>query len=200
MFSRHTFVKEDYNYIRTQWGYDIHLSWGTSDSRGVVAILFNKNFEYKILKERADGDGNFLILELEIAKKFTITLVNLYGPNQDNPEFYINLAAEVENCQNDFQIFCGDWNLVQDNNIDYYNYVNTNNPKARNEVIKLKDIFKLHDPWRVNNPTPKRFTWLKRNPVKKARIDFFLISEELMSLVNKVEINPGIKLTTQLLN
>ena len=101
----------------------------------------------------------------------------MYGPNQDNPEFYINLAAESENSQNDFQIFCGDWNLVQDNNIDYYNYVNTNNPKARNEVIKLKEIFKLQDPWRVNNPTQKRLTWFKRNPVKKARLDFLLFQK-----------------------
>ena len=184
------FVKEDYNYIRSQWGYDIHLSCGTSDSRG-VAVLFNNNIEYKILKERADGDGNFLILEIEIAKKFTFTLVNLYGPNQDKPEFYINLAKETENCHNDFQIFCGDWNLVQDKDIDYYNYVNVNNPKARNEVIKLKEIYKLQDPWRVTYPSQKRFTWFKRNPVKKARLDFFLISEELMSLVNKVDINPG---------
>ena len=159
-------LNKDYKYIRAQWGYDIYLSGGTSDSRG-VAVLFNNNFEFKVLKERADGEGNFIILEIEIAKKFTITLVNIYGPNQDNPDFYVNLSKEVDNCQNDFLIFCGDWNLVQDNKLDYYNYVNINNPKSREEVKKIKEIYKLQDPWRIANPFVKRYTWFKRNPVKK---------------------------------
>ena len=109
------FENKDLKYIRAQWGYDIYLSGGTSMSRG-VAVLFSNSFEFKVLKERADGDGNFIILEIEIAKKFTLTLVNIYGPNQDNPNFYINLIKEVDNFQTDFTIFCGDWNLIQDVN------------------------------------------------------------------------------------
>ena len=37
----------------------------------------------------------------------------------------------------------------------------------------------------------KKNTWSRRNPFKYSRLDFSLISEELMSLVNKVEIKPG---------
>ena len=185
-------LTKDYKYIRAQWGYDIYISGGTSDSRG-VAILFNNNFEYKVLKERAGGEGNYLIMELEIAKKIKITLINIYGPNQDKPDFYNNLAKEIDNSETEFVILCGDWNLVQDKDKDYSNYVNINNPKARDEVLKIKEVYKLQDPWRIYNPLRNRYTWFKKNPIKKARLDFFLISEELMNLVDKVDINPGYK-------
>ena len=124
------------------------MSGGNMDSRG-VAIIFNNNFEFK---ERADGDGNFLILEIEIAKQYIFTLVNIYGPNQDKPKFYSDLFEDLDNSQNDFTIMCGDWNLVQDESLNYFNYNNINNPKAKQEVLKIKETLKLQDPFSVKNP------------------------------------------------
>ena len=37
-----------------------------------------------------------------------------------------------------------------------------------------------------------RFTWKKSNPVKQARLDFFLISESLMHNVSNVDIIPSL--------
>ena len=45
------FTKDDSNLITSQWGYTLFHSPGTRDSRG-VAILFNNNFEYTIIKEK----------------------------------------------------------------------------------------------------------------------------------------------------
>ncbi len=98
---------------------------------------------------------------------------------------------EIETFTSDFMILCGDWNLVQDQNLDCFNYKNINNPRAREKILNCKEIYKLQDPWRVYNPDVKRFTWFRNNPIKKARLDFFLISEEIMTLVEKVNINPG---------
>lgn len=47
------------------------------------------------------------------------------------------------------------------------------------------------DPWRINNPDARIYTWSKKSPIKQARLDFFLISEELMSLLHSVSILPG---------
>ena len=49
----------------------------------------------------------------------------------------------------------------------------------------------LSDPWRVLNPDTKRFTWRKNNPIKQARLDFFLMSSELLNLIDLAEILPG---------
>ena len=180
---------EDYRYIRSQWGFEVFLSPGNRDSRG-VAILFRNNFEYKVIKEKKDTTGNMLILDIQI-KEFIITLVCIYGPNTDSPNFYSELSQIISNSANDFTIICGDFNLVQDQCLDLYNYKNLNNPKARNEVLKLKEINELQDPWRIYNPEKLYYTWFKKSPIKKARLDFFLISQELLALVDKTDIKPG---------
>ena len=35
------------------------------------------------------------------------------------------------------------------------------------------------DPFRESNPQLKRYTWRRRNPLKQARLDFFLTSESM---------------------
>ena len=74
------------SFIRAEWGGDAYFSSYRSRAKG-VCILFNSNFEYKILNERTDREGQFICLDLEIESK-KVTLVNIYGPNEDRPEFY----------------------------------------------------------------------------------------------------------------
>ena len=45
------------------------------------------------------------------------------------------------------------------------------------------------DPFRENCPTQKKFTLKRRNPCKQARLDFFLISENLMQFVKSTRID-----------
>ena len=49
--------------------------------------LMNNNFEQKVNRIKTDKHGNYIILDMTIQGK-QITLVNLYGPNEDNAQFY----------------------------------------------------------------------------------------------------------------
>lgn len=89
------FIQSDEKIIRAQWGFECIFSHGRSDARG-VCILLNNNFEYKLLGKFSDEQGNLLILQLEVDKKFTVTLVNIYGPNKDDPIFLQNLNKRLE--------------------------------------------------------------------------------------------------------
>lgn len=184
------FTADDYVQIRSFWGHDVYISPSASNARG-TAILFNNNFEYKVLNVLKDNDCNLLAIEVEIVDKYTFLLANIYGPNTDSPDFFVSLSELVDNFDGDFVIMAGDFNLVQDTTLDYYNYVNTNNKKARDVVLNMKEVHGLVDPWRLKYQQRKRFTWFKAKPVKKARLDYFLISSELMSLVDKADISPG---------
>ena len=183
------FTESQQPYISAEWGGKVLYSSFSSNSRG-VCILFNNDFEYKIKKSKQDTHGNFIVVDLEIEGK-RLTLVNLYGPNEDSPEFYIKLAEILEEYNNDTYILCGDFNLVQDQYLDKYNYVNINNPKAKDYVLTMKEDFNLVDPFRELHNQTIRYTWRKINPVKQARLDFFLISDSLMPSVNNVEILPS---------
>ena len=77
------------NYILAEWGYEGYFSSYKSNSRG-VAILFNNNFEFKVKKILKDKSGNYIIMLVEIQGE-NVLLVNIYGPNKDDPEFYSSL-------------------------------------------------------------------------------------------------------------
>lgn len=131
-------------------------------------VLINNNFEQQVCRVLKDPNGNYIILEIKI-KDEVITLVNLYGPNEDKPTFYEDIKQKINELENDNVIICGDFNLVMDPDVDTENYKNVNNPKARSVVRDLLDELDYMDAWRILNEDKKGFTWKKLNPVKKKR-------------------------------
>ena len=119
-----------------------------------------------------------------------ILLVNVYGPNRDTPAFYEELTEMVKEYQNHNIIIVGDWNLVLDPRLDSFNYKHINNPKAKESV---ENMFKLGltDIWREANPDCKRYTWRKTKPLKQSRLDYFLLSDYLVSSFEDTDILPG---------
>ena len=70
-------------------------------------ILLNNNFEQKVKKVKKDKNGNYIILGIEIQGK-DVTLTNIYGSNEDNPNFYENLIRNIADFKNENVIVCGD--------------------------------------------------------------------------------------------
>jgi hypothetical protein len=77
-----------------------------------------------------------LVLDINV-DKINFTLVSIYGPNDDNPQFYENIMSIVEEFVNEYFIICGDFNLVLCPELDYCNYLHVNNPKSREKVLEL---------------------------------------------------------------
>ena len=173
-------------YIRAEWGGEIIFNSYTSNSRG-VCILFSNFLEYKVHKSKADENGNLLVLDIEIENK-RLTLVNICGPNQDSPDFFLNVQEIIEEFENETIIICGDFNLVQNQDLDTSNYININNPNAKEKVLHLKEEMNLVDPFRELYEISKQYVWRKRNPLKQAHLDFFLVSEALMSSIDDINI------------
>lgn len=184
------FINKEENYIRTQWGFECHFSNFASNSRG-VAILFNNNFEFKLHKVERDENGNKLVLDIEIEGK-RLTLINIYGPNRDDPEFYRGLLRTINENENPV-ILAGDFNLILNPDIDFINYTNVNNPKARDEVLNMMIEVNLIDVWRELNIEKRQYTGRRKNTNQKARLDFFLISEFLFTDVEDAKILSGYK-------
>lgn len=132
------------------------LSTYKSDSRG-TAILFN-NFEFKIHRTTCDKEGNYVVIDLEFRGRRT-TIITIYGPNRDNPDFYEAISEIIRDYENASIILCGDWNMVQEFKLDTSGYKQENNVKAMKRVMEIKEEFELIDPWRVNHPQLRRYTW-----------------------------------------
>jgi hypothetical protein len=57
-----------------------------------------------------ESPRNFIILSIRINNTFW-TLVAVYGPNNDEPQFFTNLQLKIESLGNSSVIIGGDWNV-----------------------------------------------------------------------------------------
>ena len=78
--------KENENQWKQEWGYKGYFSSYTDKSKE-IAILINNTSKYNVHNEIIDKEGNYLILDITI-QEYRITLVALYGPNNDSPDFF----------------------------------------------------------------------------------------------------------------
>lgn len=182
------FTQKEENYIRSQWGYECYFSSFSSQSRG-VAIFINNNFDFKFISLEKDTEGNMLLLNVKIYDT-EITLICVYAPNKDSPSFFKTIGEKISSLNNAC-IIGGDFNLTLNPEFDNYNYVNVNNPKARETFLQVIIENNLVDVWREEHIEKKEYTWFRKNPVKKARLDFFLISDNLFTEVDETKIIPG---------
>ena len=180
-------------YFRNAWGTDVVVAPYANNARG-VAIL-TKNIDVTFSDTCIDEHGNFIITRARISDTVDFCLVNVYGPNSDEPDFYENLAKNVNRLvgeENMPTIIAGDFNLTLNQSLDNFNYRRENNTRARKAVKSMMAANGLIDIYRERNPEDKRYTWRVGSPViKQARLDMFLISSCLEGYVEKTDIQPG---------
>ncbi|KAJ8028408.1 LINE-1 retrotransposable element ORF2 protein [Holothuria leucospilota] len=185
-------VHWDVNLVDTvpvEWGFDCYFAPGSNNSRG-VAILMNKNFDFKVNKTKCSKHGNYIAIDVDISQ-YSITLIVIYGPNTDRPSFFHEIQEVVEDFNTVHCIIVGDWNVVLNPDLDTMNYLHVNNPRAREAVIQLMNELNLFDVWRVFHPTDVRFTWRQKSPLKQSRLDYLLASSGLLNTVLSTDISPG---------
>ena len=78
---------------------------------------------------KADHSSNFIILDITIEGE-RITLVNIYGPNED-------IFDHIELFQTEKFIICGDLHFALNQNLDTKNDLNINNPKTG---VYIRDV------------------------------------------------------------
>ncbi|MCG8432288.1 MAG: endonuclease/exonuclease/phosphatase family protein, partial [Candidatus Omnitrophica bacterium] len=171
-----------------EWGYKAFFSSHKGNSRG-VAILFNNTFSYDLQGIDTDNEGRIILLKLTINDQ-KIAIVNVYGPNTDDPVFYQLLKGKLESLDDMQLILGGDFNVVQDYTIDTSHITGKNNPKAQEAVLEMKHDLDLYDPWRTENPDKRMYTW-HNSKNQQSRLDYFLISSDTMNVVDTALIKPG---------
>ena len=125
-----------------------------------------------------------------------MTLSNIYGPNQDEPDFFSNVIEKIESVPNDNRITSGDFNFVFDVQLDKIGKPETH-IKARDVVKTWMDETDVIDIWRHQHADEKKYTWhgIRGTPPKHvlSRIDFHLVSFGIVGRVSESCIKPGFR-------
>ena len=175
--------------VRSEWGADVWLSCGSDHARG-VAVLPRPGAPVVIHNQMMDSAGNYIILDVEFDGYFRCVFVVLYGPNDDRPKFFLDIfekAAQLGTKELP-TIFVGDWNFVLDPDKDTKFYRTVGNPRARRTVMEAIENENLVDIWREQHPNLRKYTWRRVKPAKYSRLDFFLISAELVCSIHASDI------------
>jgi exonuclease III len=84
-----------------------------------VTVLINNNFDPNVHIVQTDPQGRWIILNMLLDNK-QIGLINLYGPNNDDPSFFENIYKNLSTQQAtlDSIIMVGDFNTVLNTSMD----------------------------------------------------------------------------------
>ena len=125
-----------------------------------------------------------------------VRILALYAPNEDSPKFFNEVAKNLVDYDGKL-IIGGDFNLTQNFRLDTLDRKTEGNVKAARMVHNIQEVFNLVDVWRTKNKNIRKFTCVKHNKSIKgttmSRIDFFLISKELIANIQGSDILPGYK-------
>ena len=174
-----------------QWGGKILFSHGETDARG-VAIFFSPNLNVKICKSVLDENGRIVAADISVNdQKFLIC--NIYAPNEDKPNFFLEVFETVQKLQHADRIIAGDFNLVVKRNKDSLNR-KANNDKALAVLELYMEQAMMTDCFRYKNPESFRFTWHRKKPQHiYARLDYIFVNFGLLTNVTRCEIKPAYK-------
>ena len=162
-----------------EWGGKILFAHGSSASKG-IAICVKKQIFGNIKNVLTDIEGRYIIFDIEENSKI-VTLVAIYAPNEDKPQFFQEITKLMRDRQEN-KIIVGDFNLTLNIELDRKNTY-CNNNKAKEEVENIMDEFHLKDVWRIRNEEVREYSWFKKGTCgrdrKASRIDFTLASAGL---------------------
>ena len=160
-------------YWLSEWGFKILFSHGSSDSRG-TCILFKSIFDLEIVKYIADSNERFVIADI-IADSKKFTLVNLYAPNEDKPEFFDEIFDTLKEFDCESIIIGSDFNCILNSDVDKQGGRLDSKPNSRARLLSYIENYDLSDIWRNLNPNTRRCTWHSANGKIRCRLDYFLI-------------------------
>jgi exonuclease III len=176
-------------------GYDCFFN-SSMNKRG-VAVLINKKISYSVLDQIADPEENYLILKTTFDGE-QIGLCSIYGPNTLCENFFESLKNNLMliSGNNSVPIVVGgDWNCMPSVdpvpvNIDIFNMQELPNRRHSELLLELCAYMNLCEPYRVLNFNSKDYSYVPRCDAKSnwSRIDFFLVSENLIKNISRCEI------------
>ena len=134
-----------------------------------------------------DPGGRSVIIEV-VDESEIIVIANIYGPNSDHPEFFLEQFQVIAEHENTSIMVMGDFNIALNPEIDRTENVQYR-PQACKTLLHYVEEFNLMDIWRVKNPDSRIYSWVRKKTkhsteITGSRLDYALIS---IDLANRVE-------------
>lgn len=109
------------------------------------------------------------------------SLINIYAPNTDSPDFFVDLCNTVKQIGNTYVILGGDSNQVRNPVLDKSNFSNTSTTqKSQLAIDVLEEELGLDDISRLLHHQEREYSFYSNPHSSYSRIDYFLVSKQLV--------------------
>ena len=168
----------------------------TNESRG-VAIAIKSRVPHEIMEIFKTADNNIILVKIRI-NGVLCALGSIYGPNENNPQFFEGLKRKITSWNLPF-VIGGDFNTILDQSPGEHNLDRIGGgrvPNSRNAAVINNWIAEgnCFEPFRSLYPEQKEISYIPFRINReggglygKNRLDFFLISEDFIPLIRKVK-------------
>lgn len=154
-----------------------------------MVILFHKSLSFVSEKVLKGKNGCWIIVTGSMGG-ITLTIMNVYAPNEDDPGFFKEVAQVLSENSKGILILGGNFNWVLNNYLDKFPF----EPKSQSSISKvLKNVLEelgLVDIWCVKNPRVRDYTHFSKVHKSHLRIDFFCVSKHDAHRVETCHIEP----------
>ena len=178
---------DPYMYDRLVTETNMYCEYSNADhaARG-VCILIKKDVPIKIYGVTKDANGNKVKVKLQYDENDLI-LYNVYGPNNDSPEFWQTIFDEISNEVITNHMIVGDFNVTINPEMDNLNYANIRNNNSRIKLKELMQEYAFADVFRAIHGNKKQFTWNKIGGRQRARLDMCISSQSMIPYITNFE-------------
>lgn len=173
-------LNEDNIKVARRWKGNIYATSFTSQARGVMTLI-HESVSFRVCNIIGDKFGRYLIIHGSLLS-LDLNLVNVYGPNSDEPRFFTDLFLTFASLTGEY-IIAGDWNCTLDPGKDRSTGTDQTHNKSRSTIHHFIKELHLVDIWRYLKPNDIAFSWHLTMFQKYSRIDYFLVSESIMSKI-----------------
>lgn len=142
-----------------------------------MAILIHRKIPFIVSDTILDPNGRYVMVVGELSQ-LSLVLVNIYGPNFDDENFYKKMLSSIPNLDNldsYHLIMSGDYKLVMDSVWDRSSQSLLRLSKSVQTIQSFVEAHKLVDPWRFKYPTRREYSFYSNVHKSFSRIDFFLV-------------------------
>ena len=98
--------------------------------------MIRNSLPHEIIKVERTDAGNYIIVVCKLGTQ-TYLFANIYGPNDDDPNFYSKFTDLLDSFQTDHVIIGGDFNFVIEPNVDSFNYAREYNTNGKRNFLNF---------------------------------------------------------------
>lgn len=175
--------------LKREWVDQVYCSsYGKHKKRG-VAILFSKSIFFNCEKVFQDTEGRYIMVIGTIGG-LKITILNVYAPNEDCPNFFKKLAYIVADNREGIFLMGGDFNCVLNNRLDKLPTSSKPMSRMSKSLLNIMKELGLVDVWRHSHTNERDFTFMSQVHGSYSRLDHFLLPKKDIYRVKNCVIEP----------